>query len=200
MARYNGATWPAPLVALALGLVVLALALLGRGGRSIPLLLAAAWAWTAMAFHYGTFAALNFMAPTYAVAFLVEAAVLAWLAARGGLRAAAPRGTRPWAGAALAAIALLGWPLLALTTPFGLAAAEVAGVAPDPTALFTLGILLLAAPPGRAVVAAAVIPLLWTLAGGATAWVVGNTAATVQAVLGIAAFGLLLAAARPPGR
>ncbi|HSJ78405.1 MAG TPA: DUF6064 family protein, partial [Erythrobacter sp.] len=51
--RYNLELWPLPLVALALGVVLLALARQGgdRAGRGLAVILAACWLWVAWAFH-----------------------------------------------------------------------------------------------------------------------------------------------------
>jgi hypothetical protein len=64
------------------------------------------------------------------------------------------------------------------------------GVAPAPTAVFTLGMLLLTA--GKAPVHLAVIPLLWSLGGGATAWILGITAGLTLPLAGVVGFGLVL--------
>lgn len=193
VAEYNRLIWPGPVAAVVLALATLGLA--WRGGGRLPLLfLCAGWLWTGFVFHYGTFAALNFMAPTYAIFFMAEALILAWLAVRGSVAFGPPRRWPEWLGAALALFALAAWPLFALATPFGLTAAEVALVTPDPTALFTLGALLLAR--GPVPWAAAVIPLLWTFVGGATAWVLGADLALSQGALGVAALLLLAAKGR----
>ena len=56
---------------------------------------------------------------------------------------------------------LLGWPW---------SSARLAGMDPCPTAVLTLGILLLARPPRPL---AMIIPVLWTIIAAATGWVLG---------------------------
>lgn len=192
LARYNSTLWPAPLVALVLLTAVLGLALqrAEAAGRIAALTLAAGWAWTGIAFHAATFASLNFAAPIYAVLFVVQAVLLVWTGAvRDAMPLARPQGPAEAAGLGLAVIALAGWPLLALGARQGLAAAEVAGVAPDPTALFTLGVLLLVR--GRTPWHLAALPIAWSFAGGVTAWALGGGPATLQALAGLAAIPLI---------
>src|SRR3546814_17247301 len=62
IAAYNRAIWPAPAVALALGLVALGLAMrpVSGGGRLIGAILAAAWLWAGIGFHLIHFSSINF--------------------------------------------------------------------------------------------------------------------------------------------
>lgn len=189
VAQYNGAWFPAPVVALLLGLAVVGLAWRPGGGRAAALILAVGWAWSGITFHLGSFAELNFMAPTYAGAFLVQALVLAWLGLRRRLDIGPPVDATGRIGLGLALVALLAWPLLSLTSAYGLLAAEVAGTAPDPTALLTLGVLLMVR--GRIRWLAAVIPAVWTLVGGATAWVLGSEVQALQMLAGPLAIALI---------
>src|SRR5207249_8807637 len=77
---YNVAIWPAQIVAIGLGLVILAL--LGRAaanvsrGRSIAALLAGFWLFIAIAFHANRYATINTAAVYFAWAFGLEAALL----------------------------------------------------------------------------------------------------------------------------
>lgn len=71
---------------------------------------------------------------------------------------------------------------------------EIYGVAPDPTVLATLGILLLAA--GRASWALVVIPILWCALSGAVQWTMESPDALVMPLAGVAV--LFLAGTRKP--
>lgn len=102
--------------------------------------LALAWAWVGWGFHWERFSTINTGAPWFAVAFFAEAVLLLAL----GTRADGVRPV-PWvrsAGFVLACFALLLYPAVAPLTGRGWGQAEVAGVAPDPTALLTIGLLL----------------------------------------------------------
>lgn len=165
---YHQWLWPAqPLVA-ALWLLLL-LALWRRAAwapRALLLALALSWAWIAWAFHWERYAAINWAAQGFAVAFVLQAGLLA--AAAVGVR----RIERPPAlGPALLLAALLLMPLL--PPAFGRAWVETEGfgLTPDATALGTLGVLLMFAPAYRAVsVIWWGVPVAWGLVSGATLW------------------------------
>jgi len=82
------------------------------------------------------------------------------------------------------------YPLLAPLLGRGWRQAEVFGVAPDPTALGTLGLLLAAEQPPPWWTMA--VPLLWCLVSGATLWAMGSPEAWILAVAGV----LVVAASR----
>jgi hypothetical protein len=71
--------------------------------------------------------------------------------------------------------------------------AEVFGMAPDPTALGTLGFALLAPTPRRRWLLL-IIPLLWCAISGATLWTMGAPDALILPAAGLLA--LVLAASR----
>jgi len=170
LARYNQALWPAPLLAAVLAAACIALVLrpMPAGGRIVAAALAAMWLWNAVAFHLAQLAALHFLAPLLAAAFALEALLLAWTGAvRGRLAFAMRRNAAGRTGLALAVFALLGYPLLATLAGHGWPALAVIGIAPSPTTLLTLG-LLLCAP--RLPLHLLAIPALWALATGAAAW------------------------------
>jgi len=181
--RYNQAVWPAQLPVLAAGLLVLIL-----GWRRHPLfprlaltLLAFGWAWTGWAYHLQRYATINWMAAWFGAAFFVQAALLAHAAFRIHGRIAA-RGTCFAAGIILLGIALL-YPLLALVTGRPLAYGEIVGLAPDPTVLATLGILLMTAPRSRGLLL--VLPLAWCAISGATLWVMDAPQAFILPIAGL---------------
>lgn len=170
-AQYNAAVWPAQAVALALALVAVWLSRRPGSARALGLLLAAAWLWCGWVFFRGFFAAYDFMAPVYAWAFVAEAALLAWALVWRPLPlqpAASPRG---WVALGLMAVALFGLPALSLGGDFGWAGARVVGVAPGPTVLFTLALLLLAEGGRRWLLLA--VPLAWCALAGVMAWALG---------------------------
>ena len=181
-AQYNRALWPLPILALALALAVVLLTLRpGRhGGRAIGALLALAWLWIGVGYHFLHFAALDFAAPVYGVLFVLQGLLLAWTGVVRGRLAFR-------FGADLAAIA---WPLSDVLFGHGWQSARVVGLAPGATAAFTLGMLLLTT--GRTPLHLAVIPLLWTLVAGARAWILGIPQDLALPVAGVAGFALIL--------
>jgi hypothetical protein len=176
---YNRAIWPAQVVALALGLGMgsglhlphrgsgLHLPHRGSGlhiqrGRFIAGILAGCWLWIAVAFHATRYKTLTWTAVYFAWAFGLEAALLLWT---GVVRGRLTFERRP-AGLAIFLFALVVPPLLGPLFGRSWSQIEVFGVAPDPTAVATLGVLLLAT--GRVRWELMALPLLWCAISGAT--------------------------------
>ena len=82
------------------------------------------------------------------------------------------RGLAGWTGYLILGFALAGQPLLAPLQGRGWASSEVFGIAPDPTAMATLGVLLLAR--GRLLPLLLPIPVLWCLLSGLTLQTMGE--------------------------
>jgi len=163
---YNAAIWPAQLAALGLGLAVLALLLrpsVARG-RAIAAILAGCWLWVAIAFHAHRYAKINSAAFSFAAAFGLEAALLIWIGILRGRLSFERCAGRTGLWIFLFALALE--PLIGPLLGRGWRPVEIFGVAPDPTAVATLGILLLASGQGRW--ALLVVPALWCAISGAT--------------------------------
>lgn len=186
-AQYNTAIWPAQAVALVLALAILWLAAAPRpwSGRVIGGLLICAWLWCGGVYFFQHFARYDFLAPVYGWAFLVEAALLSW-----GLLWRAPQvAFRPtaagFAGYVLAVAALLLLPLISGFGEAGFASARLVGVAPGPTALFTLGLLVLTE--GRRRWLLMILPLAWCALAGVQAWSLGIAEAWPLPVLGATA-------------
>jgi hypothetical protein len=191
-AQYNTALWPAHVVALALALaaVLLTLRPVRGGDRAIAALLAVAWAWVGVGYHLMHFATLNFAAPLYAAFFVLQALLLAWTGVvRGRLTCRLRPDLFGWAGLVLALAALIAWPL-ADGLSHGWQSVRLVGLAPAPTAVFTLGLLLLTA--GRTPLHLTIIPLLWTLVAGATAWILTIPQDLALPIAGLAAFALIV--------
>jgi hypothetical protein len=160
---YNTAVWPAHGLALIAGVVVISAIALPRQHlqRSAALVLAAAWGWVAWAYHLERYAEINTAAPYFAAAFAVQALLLCWLAFKPGNAVPAPQ--RMALG--LAGLAIFAYPLLALARDNGeWRQAEVFGIAPDPTVVATLGVLLAWCAPAIFWL----IPVSWCLVSGAT--------------------------------
>jgi len=103
-----------------------------------------------------------------------------------------------WAGLTLALAALIAWPL-ADGLGHGWHSVRLVGLAPGATAVFTLGLLLLT--DRRTPFHLTIIPLLWTLIAGATAWILAIPQDLALPVAGLGAFALILwKNRRQPGR
>ena len=185
---YNVEIWPAQLVAFGLGIAILAL--VQRDGawpaRMIALILASCWIWVAWAFHLRRYATINWAAVYFAGAFLIEALLLARLViTRGGRWLAPHRPMARHAGVYLFLFALVAQPAVGRLVGRSWAQSEFFGVAPDPTAVATLGVLLLA--DDRAHWTLLVIPLLWCAISGGFQWALGSPDALVMPLMGLLA-------------
>lgn len=170
---YNRAFWPLQLPLLAAGFAALWLTHIGtvRAWRPTVLVLAAIWLWVGWAFLWERYATINWAASYVAIAFGVQAVLLAGMALRLRQPAATPGLRSRGLGGLLAAAGLV-YPLLGLALGRPWVQAEVFGMAPEPTALVTLGLLLLGGQPSSRTGQALLfyIPLLCLLLGAATAW------------------------------
>ena len=160
-----------------------------RHGLWIALILAALWAFVGWSFLWSRYAAINWAIAYVAPAFGLQALLLAiGGAARGGL-AFDRRDIAARLGLLIAVVGLVVYPLLPPLFGRPWTSAEVFGIAPDPTAIATLGVLLAAS--GRLVPLLLPIPLLWLLLSGLTlrtmgdpqAWLPLLAAATIFAAL-----------------
>lgn len=166
---YNAAIWPAQIVAVGLGLAIGALlrrAAAARG-RLIAAILAGCWLWVAIAFHASRYATIHWVAVYFAWGFGLEAALLIWIGIiRGRLAFERPTDLAGRVGLAIFLFALVVAPVVGSLLHRGWRQVEIFGVAPDPTAVATLGILLLAS--GRGRWALMVVPAIWCAISGAT--------------------------------
>ena len=183
---YNAAIWPAQVAAILLGVAIVRLL---RGpadaarGRIVAAILAASWLWTAIAFHAARYATIHRGAPWFAAAFGLEALILAWSGVVRGKLTFERRGSpRALVGLTLFLFALLVQPLAGLLFGREWRQVETFGVAPDPTAVATLGVLLLA--DGRARWELLALPALWCGFSGATLLAMGTPAGWVMVSAG----------------
>ena len=188
---YNEAIWPAQILAFALGLAVLVLRRRGdeNAGRAIAAGIAACWIWVALAFHLTRYASIHWAARYFAAAFLLEAAILLWSAARSRLTFGTPGSFRERAGSAIFLFALFVQPFAGLALGRNWRQLEFFGVAPDPTAVATLGLLLAAA---RMRWSLAILPLAWCTISGATLLATGTPDAAITPAVGTVALFLAI--------
>jgi Family of unknown function (DUF6064) len=180
---YNAEVWPAQIAAIALGLAILAL-WRRRDARVIAAILAGLWLWVAWAYLFSRYDEINWAAKYLAAGFVAQALLLV---AVGILhRTFRPR---PYAdpfgaaGLALFLFALLIQPLIGPLAGRPWTQMEIFGLAPDPTVVATLGLLLAAERPHWGLL---VIPFLWCAISGATLWTMGLPDASVLPVAAVA--------------
>jgi len=199
----NGGAWPLQWIGAAAGVAWviwvwrrrLGVRGSGTGGTALQvagLALAAAYAFVAWAYLLELYAPVNLAAPVYAGGFAVQAVGLVALGLCRGLRLTA-NPVRRVVGSVMVVAACAGYPLL--TAAFGRpwSQAEAIGLAPDPTAWATLGVLLLARTAHRVTSTLLrglwIVPLLWCLVSvvtlqtmGEVQWVVVLAGAVVAGI------------------
>lgn len=178
--RHNEAVWPAQIVTIGLGLVIAGLLRrpTARPGRVVSAILTMLWSWVALAFVWQRYATINWAANYLVWLYAIEVLALAWIGvARGRLRFGGRQDAAGILGMALLLPSLLLYPALAPLLSRGWQQAEVFGVAPDPTVIATIGLLLLAeGPPHWGLLA---VPVLWCLISGATLLAMGSPEASL---------------------
>lgn len=192
----NAEVWPLQIVTLALGAVVLTLILrpVAWSGRAVAAILAALWLLVAWAYHWERFDPINWAARYYALGFALQAALLVWTGVvRSRLRFDIG-GIPAKIGLALLIYALALHPFVPLAVGRPLAQAEIFGLAPDPTAIATLGVLLATARPRWHLLA---LPLLWCIVSSLTLWTMEQPEAFLMGAILLPAVAAALR--RPPG-
>jgi hypothetical protein len=175
---YNLAIWPAQIVALVLGAMVLALLRSGAAwrGRAVAALLTACWFWVAWAYFLEHFESINWAARYFAAGFAFEGLLLLCTGLANALRVQPRAGLPGVAGSAMLLFALLVQPFVGRMLGRPWTQAEVFGIAPDPTAIATLGILVVNK---RFPWWLLPIPLVWCAISAATLWTMGSPDALV---------------------
>jgi len=136
----------------------------------VAAVLALFWAWMGIAYHWAFFARINPAAYLFGALFVVQGILLAAAAARGSVAFRFRPQARGRLGLGLIAYAMAVYPLIGPALGHGWPRAPVFGVAPCPTTIFTLGLLLWAERAPRGLVA---IPVLWSLVGASAAALLG---------------------------
>ena len=168
---YNAAIWPLQIVAHVGGL--LAVAMLLRPSRIADVLifaiLSGMWAINGIGYHLIHFSTINPAARVFAALFVLQAVLLfaaPFIFPREQVFGAA-RQTLRWITGALIAYAMVFYPVIGVLAGHGYPAVPVFGVAPCPTTIFTIGVLLLG--DWKRVRWLLMIPALWSAIGGSAA-------------------------------
>ena len=167
--RLNLELWPmhALLVLLVVTLLWLARRPERLAHRAAGLLLAASWATVVWGF-FGLYTEINLAAPWLAGVFIAQALALAVVALVGPGLAIDRSGRRARIGLVITLWGLAGHPLLLLALGRTPAALELFGLAPAPTAIATIGLLLMSRLRHPAPLLA--LPLAWCLIEALTWW------------------------------
>lgn len=189
---YNADIWPIQILTVMLGGAILAL-IRWNGvwqGRAVAAILAMCWIWIAWAFHAERYATINWAATYIAMLFVAEGlALLVVGAIRSPLRLRPSGSVVNRGGLCLFVFALLLQPAIGPLVGRTWMQAEIFGVAPDPTAVATLGVALMA---DRVVRNIMVVPLVWCVVSGATLWTMEAPDAFVMPVAALLGIGLLI--------
>jgi hypothetical protein len=184
LAAYNVALWPA-LLALWVASVLVSVRLLSSRrppDRWISALLAAHWAWSALAYHVGFFTRINQGAWVFGALFLLQAAVFVWAGVVHGRLSFAPW-RNAWAPVAWGLVAYsLVYPAINAAQHLSVSRIPTFGV-PCPTMIFTAGLLMLATPRSWRL---SMVPVIWSLIGGSAAFLLGVHADYALPLAGIA--------------
>jgi hypothetical protein len=172
--EYNQAVWPLQFVAFLTGFIAVALlwSTTRIAAAIIAGILSALWIVNGIGYHWLYFATINPAARLFAVAFVLQGLLLAYTAfARPELRLHVGRDLASVFGMACIAFAILLYPVVGWLAGDRYPAVPVFGIAPCPTTIFTVGILLHGQ--WRQVRWLLVIPGLWAGIGGSASFLLG---------------------------
>ncbi|WP_323843982.1 DUF6064 family protein [Microbulbifer magnicolonia] len=192
--RMGEAYWPLHLLILALGASAFFLSLRGRA-RIACFLLAPVWGFVGVAYFFARYGELNWAGNYMGWAFLAQAATLTLFSITHFGTEVSPqrRGLPFFAGVLIAATGLLGYPVIAPLMGYSWFQAETFGIHPAPTAVTTLGLVVISLR-GAAMWIAAAIPLLWITVSGLTLVVLDAPWASAPfAILALGLAGLVWA-------
>lgn len=169
--RYNEAIWPMQIVGYGIGVFIVAMLVARlRGPRSflashavidrlLPALLCSFWVWIGVVFMWGYQADISASGRPFGVLFLIGAVAFGVDALVGAdLGLGRVPSWRLAMGGSMVVYAMLIYPLLGALAGHTYPSAPIFGVAPCPTAIFTLGVLVCCARPRWYLLA---VPLIW---------------------------------------
>ena len=167
---HNAAVWPLQIGALLLGAAILVWTVRPKpwSDRVIWVVVGAAWIFVGWTFLWSRYSAINWAAAYALPVFAEEGLLLAWFGSwRRGIQGASRSAIERVAGLGIFFYALAIHPLVAVFAGRPFVAAETFAIAPDPTAIATLGLLVMRS--GGAVTwALTAVPLGWCIVSWAT--------------------------------
>src|SRR5690242_6871437 len=137
---YNRAIWPAQIVAYVLGIACVILAF-SRWSRLSYAALGLFWLWNGMAYHFAFFTKINPAGAVFGSLFVVQALFFIDAAFRPPRVIERTKAGLIIGGAAVI-YAMAAYPIIGTALGHAYPASPVFGVAPCPTTIFTLGVLL----------------------------------------------------------
>jgi hypothetical protein len=173
-ATYNEHIWPAQTFAAGLGVVAVVLLFSGKNwaSRIITTILAIFWTLTGVGYHWLFFSEISRAAILFGGLFLVAALIFfVEGTVRDRVRFGVSWNFQGWAAFVLVLYSLAMYPVLGLIATHPYPETPLFGVAPCPTTIFTLGLLVIASHPRPLLLAA--VPVLWAVIGGSAACLLG---------------------------
>jgi hypothetical protein len=192
---HNAAVWPLQIAALVLGAAILLWTVRPKpwSDRVIWVAVGAAWIFVGWAFLWSRYATINWAAAYAIPVFAAEGLLLAWFGGwRGGIQGSSRSAIARVAGLCIFIYALAIHPIVATLAGRPFAAAEIFAIAPDPTAIATLGLLLTRS--GGAVTCLMAVPLGWCM----VSWATLRAMEASEAWVPLTAAGLTIAAGLVP--
>lgn len=190
---YNTAIWPLQLLTFIAGIALLLLAWRRPvwHGKAIGLILGLSWLWVAWAFHWQRFANIHWVASYFALVFVLQALLLLWIGIiKNGLVIDSVNTKIKLSGFALLAFSIFFQPFTTMLTGHNWQQAELFGVAPDPSVVATIGVILLTNNKHGWLM---IIPVLWCATSTATLWVLESVNALIMLSTALAAISSFLA-------
>lgn len=157
---YNQAIWPLHLIAI-LFVILIFYSLWKKpvsAGRLVSVLLLISWVWVSVFFLYQRFYQIHVIANWYAFGFMLQAGLIGWYGfIKNQFDYFLTSQIRIYMGSAVLVIAFLIYPFIAMITGRSWLQFEMFALAPDPTVLATIAILIMYKAPKVLYV----LPILW---------------------------------------
>jgi len=185
---YNSAIWPLQLPAIIAGFTILYLSWRQPpySNKIVSTLLVISWLWVAWAFHWQRFATIHWVANYFAIAFVLQGIILAWVGlVKNSLILKKNLDNPFYVGVGLIGYAVLVQPFIMFIAGHNWQQGEIFGITPDPTVVATVGLLYIINT--RKYWWLMVIPLLYCIISAATLWVLKSPNAVGMMIAGLLA-------------
>ena len=192
-ADYNTSVFPAQILLLVAGLLILRLADSGdvSSSRIATSILSALWLWMGYVYHWVFFTRINDLAIVFGAMFVVQAAILFYAGViRNDLRFERQSGARRSIGTLVVVYALVIYPLIGMAVGHSYPYSPTFGL-PCPTTIFTLGLLIRSS--RRVPFYVPPLMLVWAAIGSSAAYSLGVTEDLGLLVAGVCAAAFVIA-------